>query len=1132
MTCLSYMPKLQLNRQVIMLLFFFFANFSITKGQIYTETYGQNRVQYRKFNWRYFETQHFRVYHYDAAGRHLARYVAEQAEKDIRIIEQKMSGKFPERFNIILYNNYDEYLQTNVGRKYESQIQDIPTGMLNLAGDRLVVYFTGVHTDLRRQLRAGMSKVVMERMIFGENFKEMVKNAIMLNLPDWVVNGFIAYTVDGWDTKSETDWKNLLQAYPNKGFFFLSEKNSELAGKAFWKYVSEKHGESNVKNLLYTIQLKSNLDEGVALTLGQTLEQTFDSVVNYYKKIYISDAQVQEHPDSVGEAILSIDIPKDNTQLRSFRVSPKGYSVAYVVWKDGEFQVILQYTEANEKKRILLEGGNKDYNEVPDPNYPLLAWSNDGTKLAIIYPQGRKLKMRVWNSYKARIQNYTIPANRFDRIQGVTFMEDDNFLVFSAVKKSKTDLYEFRIKGSKVTPITNDAWDDQQPWFVSGGSRRGVVFLSNRPEPNLNVPIKVNELPTGAMNAYFYDTKTQRPELLRLSSMDKGTLTQPIQYGGDNFAFLYDSNGIVNKYLVVFDRDKNNKDSAYAVPISNYSQSIIAHQYNPMSKQAAEVIQVGDYYNVYWKPVILPNNPKFQIKELKRTTLSLANDVVVAPVTSLNTVIPQTEQPSNYQAPVLDTGDVFQTEFDNTIAKTNPNKEGPKEITKIQDDVKENTAAESDLIDLIEPELYDAADTTVDSILVDSTYVKMKAMPYRLSFKPDFFSVKLDNSILFNKYQSLDQNINQSLGGMLSISLNDALENHRFTGGYRMPLSFNGSAFFLQYENVARRNDWGILYLRTTNSYNYRVDYYDTSGVYLGYNTQTGKLISNLLQGSLSHPFDRRRSIRFTMAFRQDKFNFKAKDYLSLRYETGPENIYWNMTRAEYIYDNTHSPAINILFGLRWKFYGEYFFKLSQDNGGFFNVGTDIRYYHPIYKNVIAAGRIAYAHSMGDMKVNYVMGGVDNWLFPKTAKTPPPPGQDFAFQTLTTNLRGYEQNARNGNTYGVINLEMRIPLITTFAHQNIQSTFLKNLQLVPFLDFGNAWNGLLPNASKETQYYTFVNSENNLEVKIEAPTWSSALGFGTGIRTMMLGYFMRLDAAWNIDGRVKPLWYFSIGTDF
>jgi regulatory protein YycH of two-component signal transduction system YycFG len=219
------------------------------------------------------------------------------------------------------------------------------------------------------------------------------------------------------------------------------------------------------------------------------------------------------------------------------------------------------------------------------------------------------------------VENYVIPYNRFDRVLGMTFMEEDDKIIFSAIKKSQTDLYQFTIRGSRMKNITNDAWNDVQPWFVSGGFRRGVLFLSNRPEPNLNVPIAVNQLPTGPMHVYFYDTRTERPELLKCSNVTKGIVTQPIQYGSENFAFLNDSSGVMNKYVVMFTRDRNNMDSAYAVPVTNYAQSIIAHQYNPASNQVADVVQVGDKYRFYYKPLQFPGID-VEPKKLTPTTLS------------------------------------------------------------------------------------------------------------------------------------------------------------------------------------------------------------------------------------------------------------------------------------------------------------------------------------------------------------------------------------------------------------------------------------------------------------------------------------------------------------------------------
>src|SRR5690606_16192563 len=160
----------------------------------------------------------------------------------------------------------------------------------------------------------------------------------------------------------------------------------------------------------------------------------------------------------------------------------------------------------------------------------------------------------IYNSLKAKIENRTIPSTRFDRVLGMSFMEDDKKMVISAIRKSQTDLYEFVIRGSRLQPITQDAWDDLQPWYVSGGSRKGILFLSNRPAPNLEVPIGVNELPVGPMHVYFYNTTTASSELVRLSDFDHGQVSQPIQYGPEHYAFLYDGNGIRNQYVVTMGR--------------------------------------------------------------------------------------------------------------------------------------------------------------------------------------------------------------------------------------------------------------------------------------------------------------------------------------------------------------------------------------------------------------------------------------------------------------------------------------------------------------------------------------------------------------------------------------------------
>lgn len=1107
-------------------------------AQTNVEKYGQNRMQHREFKWKFFDTKHFRIYHYDRSGIGLAKYVAEQVEGDIAIIENKLGGQFPGRFNIILYNNYEEYQQSNIGRKYDSQLQDIPAGTVDIVGDKLVVYYTGIHTDLRRQTRSGMARVVMERMLFGETLKEVVRNAILMNLPQWTVNGFISYLVDGWDPESNSEWKNLMAADTSAGFYKLAEKNPELAGKAFWKYVSDRYGESNMKSVVYTTQIKSSLNQGVKMTLGMKVKDAYDSAVVFYKDVYAREDAQHQKPDT-SLALLEIPVPKDGSILRDIRVSPNGRDVAYVTWKNGEFKVHIQRTGGTQVSSVVMEGGKLDYGAAPDPDYPIITWSNTGYKLAIMYRKYNVMYLRVYNSLKAKIEYHDIPANRFDRVLSMTFMEDDDKLIFSAIKKGKTDLYEFTIRGKRMKNITDDAWDDLQPWYVSGGSRRGVLFLSNRSKPNIDAPLAINELPTGPMNVYFYNTTTKRKELLQLTKVTTGDISQPIQYGPNNYSYLYNINGVDNQYIIVMTKDSRNNDSAYSVAVTDYSSNVVSHQYNPMSNQVSDVIQDGNKYKVYYKKLL--TDDAIQSVDPKTTILKQSESEKKRSVIT-NAAIIGKEKPRRES--VLKKGNAFETQFEDEeeeAASATANEEKPEAVIK-RGNAFENPGEAGKIAQAPKKTTKPVNDEEVD--ITDSTYYKLKAQNYKLNFKPDFLSVRLDNSVLFTRYQPVTGGngfVNPSLGGMVTVSLDDIMEDYRFTGGFRLPVNFNGMTYFFQFENAKRRVDWNVLYLRQTSFSNYLVNYVDTSAGMVYENEQLGKTTMDMIQGGITYPLNKFESIRLNLGLRRDAVDFKSQDFLSLTYPAPDRQKYWVMSRAEYVFDNTINPTINIYRGFRFKFFADYMYRLNGGGGGFYNLGTDFRFYQKIYKNCTWAVRFAGAHSAGKQKILYFLGGVDNWIPAKSADDVPiRPGEQYAFQALATNMRGYEQNSWNGNTYAVINTEFRLPILTTILQRPIQSSILRNLQLVPFADLGSAWYGLAPteNNVSNNRYFPRAGNlgqlvNNPIVVTVDDPKGVFGLGYGVGLRTMVFGYFARLDCAWNRDHHKRqPMLHFSIGTDF
>jgi hypothetical protein len=162
------------------------------------------------------------------------------------------------------------------------------------------------------------------------------------------------------------------------------------------------------------------------------------------------------------------------------------------------------------------------------------------------------------------------------------------------------------------------------------------------------------------------------------------------------------------------------------------------------------------------------------------------------------------------------------------------------------------------------------------------------------------------------------------------------------------------------------------------------------------------------------------------------------------------------------------------------------------------------------------------------------MGGVDNWLLPKyDYETRIDYSQNYVFQTLATNMRGFHQNVRNGNSFAVINSELRLPIFRYLINQPIKSDFINNFQIIGFGDVGTAWNGVSP-YSEDNTLNTEIIYSNPFIITLKNQKEPIIGGYGFGLRSRLLGYFVRADWAWGVeDGVVMPrVFYLSLSLDF
>src|SRR6476619_7992440 len=145
---------------------------SSVNAQVSTVEFGKNRVQYQKFKWKYYQTENFNTY-FSQDGLGLGKYVAQIAENELPGIEEFVEYGLQRRINIVVYNNFDEMNQSNIGLGIDWQNTG---GLTKLVNNKMLVYFDGNHENLRRQIRQGLAKVLIENILFGDDIGEFADN--------------------------------------------------------------------------------------------------------------------------------------------------------------------------------------------------------------------------------------------------------------------------------------------------------------------------------------------------------------------------------------------------------------------------------------------------------------------------------------------------------------------------------------------------------------------------------------------------------------------------------------------------------------------------------------------------------------------------------------------------------------------------------------------------------------------------------------------------------------------------------------------------------------------------------------------------------------------------------------------
>ena len=501
--------------------------------------FGQNKVQYRKFDFKVLKTEHFDVYYYpeeEPAARMAARMAERWYGRISRLLTHELRGRQP----LILYASAPHFRQTNT---IEGDIGEGTGGVTEAYKRRIVLPFAGPLQATDHVLGHELIHA-FQYDISGTNVNTNTAGA--LALPLWFIEGMAEYLSIGPLDPHTAMWMReaarreklpQIKDLDNPNFF------PYRYGQAVWAFIGGKYGDRAVGQLLRAGAVARDPDEAFKAVLGVDSKELsklwHEAEFAAYKPI----AEVTKMPGSIARPVINKSTSGGELNV-SPEVSPDGSKVMFFSERD-LFSIDLFLADAATGKII-----RKVTDTATDPHFESLqflssagAWDPTGNKF--VFPGISKgepvlIIVNVNNGDRER----EVRLKDVDEVLNPTWSADGNRIAFSGLVGGLTDLFVYDLSTSSLKRLTNDPFAELDPAWSPDGRR--LAFATDRFTTNLqtlesgHLRIAVMDVESGEVRnvAGFNDAKNISPQWTR---------------DGRSVFFLSDRQGITNVYRISVD---------------------------------------------------------------------------------------------------------------------------------------------------------------------------------------------------------------------------------------------------------------------------------------------------------------------------------------------------------------------------------------------------------------------------------------------------------------------------------------------------------------------------------------------------------------------------------------------------
>ena len=433
--------------------------------------FGQNKIQYRRFDWRVLRGEHVDLYYYPEEEE-LGRVALAYAEASYDTLERRFNHAVTRRIPLIVYASHSDFEQTNI-------LPFIPPegllGVTEFLKRRVALPFRGSYAEFRHTIRHELVHV-FQLSLAAQTFGRYPRFR-QVGMPLWWTEGLAEFFSAGEDSRDDMVLRDMTIDGHLPSLTDLAYAYGGLVypvGGSIHRFLAERYGEWRILELYNDIWKYNGFDAALLGVYGRTVDQLSDEW-QYWMRQHYYPAVASQPPLAITARKLTdlaikptaYQLPGDSTPSFLFFSPRSGYTTIYAE------------NLAGRGRRPVVQGERSEQFESFHFFESRIDVSADGVA-AFSSKYAERDALFFWDLRKSKVVGrYQFPE--LVSILSPAWAPDGKSVVFSGLSVSGySDLYRLWLAdgGGRLERLTSDRYEDLDPTISPDGAT--VVFSSDR----------------------------------------------------------------------------------------------------------------------------------------------------------------------------------------------------------------------------------------------------------------------------------------------------------------------------------------------------------------------------------------------------------------------------------------------------------------------------------------------------------------------------------------------------------------------------------------------------------------------------------------------------------------------------